>query len=79
MIQENKIITLENKDKYLTITKVLIDNKEFVIGIKLVDEKYINEFKFFAEIKKNDEIFLEEITDEALIKIIANSYILSNI
>ena len=79
MIKENKIITLENDEKYLIIAKENIDQNEFVIGIKIVEDKYVNEFKYFIETKKHDEIFLEEITDENIIKIIVDSYVLSNI
>ena len=79
MINENKIVTLENNEKYLILNKEIIDKKEFIIGIKIENEKYTNEFKFFIESKKNEEVLLEEIQDEELIKVIVNSYILNNI
>ena len=76
---KNKIVTLDNEEKYLILEKEKIDDKEFLIGIKIINDKYFNEFKFFMENKKNDETYLEEIKDENLIKVIVDSYILSNI
>lgn len=74
-----KIITLENDRRYLMLLKETVDNKDFLIGVKIVDDKYTNEFKLFLEKKKESEMFLEEIQDEELLKVLVNSYILDNL
>lgn len=74
-----KIVTLENNEKYLMILNEIIDSKSFYLGIKIENEKYTNEFKLFLEKKKENQTFLEIIEDESLIKILVNSYILDNI
>ena len=79
MIEENKIVTLDNNDRYLILGRETIDTTSFLIGIKIVENKYINDFKLFAETKKNEDVYLEEIQDQELIKTVVNSYILSNI
>ena len=79
MIEENKIVTLDNNDQYLILGRETIDTTSFLIGIKIVENKYINDFKLFAETKKNEDVYLEEIQDQELIKTVVNSYILSNI
>lgn len=74
-----KTITLDNEEKYLVILDNNVDNKHFLIGVKVVLDKYTNEFKLFLEKKKDDDILLEEIQDEELLKTLVNSYILDNL
>lgn len=75
----NKLITLENNEKYLIILKETIDKDEFLVGVKIVDEKYTNEFKIFLEKNDKEDKFLEEIKDEELLKVVVNNYLLNNI
>lgn len=74
-----KIVSLDNNEKYLMLLEENIENKKFLIGIKIVSDKYTNEFKLFLENKKDDDILLEEIQDEELLKVLVNSYILDNL
>lgn len=74
----DKIVTLENEEKFLIITEIKIKNEKFLVGVKVVDERYENDFRFFVENNKNGEKFLEEIKDESLIKLIVDKYILSS-
>lgn len=74
-----KTITLDNEDKYLVILENNVDNKYFLIGVKVVLDKYTNEFKLFLEKKKDEDILLEEIHDEELLRTLVNSYILDNL
>jgi len=71
-----KIITLDNDSKYLILLENTLDNKKFVIGVKIISDKYTNDFKLFLEKKKDDSSIFEEIQDEELLKVIVNSYIL---
>lgn len=75
----NKMITLENNEKYLIILKETIDKDEFLVGVKIVDEKYTNEFKLFLEKNDKEDKILEEIKDEELLKVVVNNYLLNNI
>ncbi len=75
----NKIVVLDNDDKYLIILNEKINNNSFLVGVKIVNEKYTNDFKLFLEKKKDNDIFLEEIEDEDLLKVIVNSFLLKNI
>lgn len=74
-----KIVSLDNDEKYLMLLEENVENKKFLIGIKIVSAKYTNEFKLFLEKKKDDDILLEEIQDEELLKVLVNSYILDNL
>ena len=75
----NKMITLENNEKYLIILKETIDKDEFLVGVKIVDKKYTNEFKLFLEKNDKEDKCLEEIKDEELLKVVVNNYLLNNI
>lgn len=79
MILENKIVTLENNEQYLILSKEKIKDNSFLIGIKIEDEKYINDFKIFLEETKNDKVYLSIIEDEELIKVVVNAYLLEKI
>jgi len=72
------IVTLDNGDKYLLLLKNTLDNKTFFVGVKMILDKYTNEFKVFLEKQKDEEIFFEEINDEELLKTLVNDYILDN-
>lgn len=74
-----KIVELDNKEKYLIVLEQRINEDNFYIANKLVDDKYTNEFKAFLERKKENDIFLEEVVDEELLKVLVNSYVLNEI
>ena len=74
----NKIITLENDEEFLIIKKVTIKKDEFLIGVRLENNKYLNDFRFFIENNKNGEKFLEEIKDSSLIKLIIDKFLLDS-
>ena len=75
----NKIITLDNQEQYLILFKETYLKDIFYIGVKLNDDKYINQFKLFLEKKNNEELFVEEIEDSDLLTILVNKYMLQNI
>ena len=79
MILENKIVTLENNEQYLILSKEKIKDNVFLIGIRIENEKYINDFKIFLEEIKNDKVILNIIEDEELIKVVVNAYLLDKI
>lgn len=75
----NKIITLENQEKYYLVLEKNFDNDKFYVGVKLLENKWTNEFKVFLEKKKDEDIFLELIDDEKILKVIVNDFLLENI
>lgn len=75
----DKLITLDSGEKYLIILKETIDKDGFLVGVKIVNEKYTNEFKLFLEKQDKEEVYLEEIKDEELLKVVVNNYLLKNI
>jgi len=75
----NKIITLENQEKYYLVLEKSFDNDKFYVGVKLLENKWTNEFKVFLEKKKDEDIFLELIDDEKILKVIVNDFLLENI
>ena len=75
----NKIITLDNQQKYYIILDKSFDSEKFYIGVKLIENRWINDFKVFLEKKTNDGVFFELIEDEKFLKIIVNDYLLENI
>ena len=79
MIDVSKLVTLEDDTKYYIINEVKIKNEKFLIGVRVVNDEIINEFKFFIEINKNNEKFLESVEDKDLIKFIVDAYMLNNI
>lgn len=74
-----KVITLDNEDKYLVLLNEKIDKDSFLVGVKIVDDKYTNVFKLFLEKHDKEEVYLEEIKDYELLKVIVNNYLLNNI
>ena len=76
---EEKIVTLDNHNQFLIISEQKIENEKIAIGVKLKGTKYENDFCFFREIKKAQDIYFEKIEDEMLIKLIVNHYIVNNI
>lgn len=78
-MMENKIITLDNNEQYFILTKEKIEENTFLIGIKIENDKYLNEFKIFLEETKNDKTNLTILDDEDLIKVIINAYLLERI
>lgn len=74
-----KIVTLDNKEKYLIILEQKVNDDNFFIGNKIIDNNYTNEFKAFLEKKKENDLFLEEVVDDELLKVLVNSYVLNKL
>ena len=75
----DKIITLDNNEKYFIIIEKKYENDLFYVGVRVFDDKWTNDFKLFLEKKNNNEVFLEVINDEKVLKVIVNSYLLESI
>lgn len=75
----NKIITLDNQEKYYIFLDKNFDNDKFYVGVKLLDGNWTNDFRVFLEKKKDNDIFLDLIEDEKILKVIVNNYLLENI
>lgn len=75
----NKIVTLDNDDKYLVFFETKYENNIFYVGVKIVDNKWNNDFKLFLEKKKDDDVYLELIDDSNFLKVLVNKYLLENV
>lgn len=78
MLEKNKIITLDNDEHFLIFNDLKIKNEKFLMGVKINNNQYENDFRFFIETNKNNEKYLEEITNESLIKLIVDKFIIDN-
>ena len=71
-IEVNKIITLGNKEKYLVISHVVNNSKDYYY-IAEVDEsgKDIKDnYKIMEATQENDKVYLDEVIGETNLKII---------
>lgn len=71
-IEVDKIITLGNKEKYLVISHVINNSKDYYY-IAEVDEsgKDIKDnYKIMEATKENDKVYLDEVIGETNLKII---------
>lgn len=71
-IDINKIITLGNKEKYLVISHINNNNKDYYYIAQLEEnEKDIKDnYKIMLATKENDKIFLDEVVGETNLKTI---------
>ena len=78
MIDVNKIVTLETNEKFLIISDIKIKNERFLMGVRVNEGKYENDFRIFTENIKNNERYLEELVDQDLIRLIVDTYVIEN-
>lgn len=71
-MKKDTIITLENGKEFILLDETVEDGKKyfFSVGYSSVENKTSNDYKFFEEIINNDEIYIQEVVDENLIKIL---------
>lgn len=74
-----KVITLDNGEKYFLILEKKYENDLFYVGVRIENDKWTNEFKLFLEHKKDNDILLECIDDENVLRVIVNAYLLNSI
>ena len=72
----DKIITLDNKKKYLIIDETTIDNTKYYLSILLEDNKPSNKYLYFEEINNNN---LKPIIDEDIKDILLTSFTINYI
>ena len=65
----DSVVTLDNKNKYLILDKATIDLNNYYLAVLLDDEeKATDNSVILKETNENNEIFLNEETDEEIIK-----------
>lgn len=71
-IEINKIITFGNQEKYLVLSHINSNNKNYYYIAQLEEnEKDIKDnYKIMVETKENDKIFLDEVVGESNLKTI---------
>ena len=69
-LETNKIITLGNKEKYLIISHLTNNNKDYYYIAELDENgKDIKDnYKIMLATKENDKIFLDEVVGESNLK-----------
>lgn len=67
----DKIITLDNKKKYLIIDETIIDNTKYYLAILLENNKPSNKYLYFEEIDNNN---LKPIIDEDIKDMLLTSF-----
>lgn len=69
-LETNKIITLGNKEKYLIISHITNNNKDYYYIAELDENgKDIKDnYKIMLATKENDKIFLDEVVGESNLK-----------
>lgn len=72
----DKIITLDNKKKYLIIDETIIDNTKYYLAILFENNKQSNKYLYFEEINNNN---LKPIIDEDIKDILLTSFTINYI
>lgn len=69
-MENNKIITLGNGEKYLIIDKVMKDDNEYYYVAEVNDDEtnIKDNYKIITTNKKDDNIFVEEVLGEDKLK-----------
>ncbi len=61
----DKIVELENDNKYLILDETLLDEKKYYYSVRLNDkEELTNNYLFFEEVNDNGEVKLLIVNDE---------------
>jgi len=71
----DKIVELDNNKKYVILDETNIDDVTYCFGLRLTeDEEPTNNYLFFEEIKDNDNIYLNKVTDDKLKGLLLTSF-----
>ena len=74
-MSSGKVVTLDEKDKYLILLKTEHEQQIFYYTNKLGEsENATNEYEIFVEVKGIDGVYLEEVTDMNLRKFLEVSF-----
>ena len=71
-MRKDTIITLENGKEYILLDSTIQNGKTyfFAAGYKKSENKTTNEYKFIEEQRNNGDIYIQEVVDENLIKLL---------
>lgn len=72
----DKIITLNNKNKYLILDETSIENKKYYLGMKLKNKEPTNNYLYFEELNNNN---IKPIIDEKTKEILLTSFTINYI
>lgn len=64
-MKKDDIITLEDNVEYMVLDTAEINHEKYLFCVE-IDEQEMpkTEYKYFKEIKENDDLFAEEVIDE---------------
>ena len=71
-MKKDTIITLENGKDYILLDSSTQEGKEYFVAVeyKKDENKATNNYKFFEEIKNGEDIYIQEVVDENIIKLL---------
>lgn len=71
----DRIIELENNNKYVILDEKLLDNNKYYFGLRLDDnEEPMNNYLFFQEINEGDDIYLSSVNNENMKGVLLTSF-----
>ena len=71
-MKKDTIITLENGKDYILLDSTIQEGKNyfFAVEYKKNENKATNNYKFFEEIKNGEDIYIQEVIDENITKLL---------
>ncbi len=71
-MKKDSVITLENGKEYILLDSTIYEGKNyfFAVGYEKNENKATNEYKFFEEQNSNGEVYIQEVVDIELTKIL---------
>ncbi len=75
-----KVFVLDSGDKYIVSKQAIYKNDNYYVVLKLSEdgEEITDDIKFIKEVKENDEVYLEEISDKKTLELIGKNLNLMN-
>lgn len=71
----DKVVELENGNKYLLLDNKILDNINYYFGLRLdKNEKPTNNYLFFEEIIDDDDTYLNPIDDEKMKDVLITAF-----
>lgn len=60
----NQVIKIDEYTKYLILRQAIYNNDNYFVCVRLIDNELSEDFELLHEIKENDNIYVELVTEE---------------
>lgn len=79
-INKDEIITLDDNKDYYVAEKILYNDKTyyFAVGVDENDDADFEDIAYFEEVIENEDVYIEDVNDENIIKEILKEVALKN-